>query len=201
MQIDESIAIAEALKHFSKWEGGLDDDPRDPGGITNFGLDLRDLQDFAKKQENRDFLERIGIILPVTRETIINLTRDQSHTYYKYTCWQRPRAREFGPLVAIAFFDHAANGGPSASTKILQRTLGFAEKEVDGIPGPMTRRAILQQPQRAFALKAVAMRRKWYIDLATEKPEKFRWALKGWLNRTDDLRNTLVSLADKWGIV
>lgn len=199
MQIDESIAIAEALKHFSKWEGGLTDDPRDPGGITNFGLDLRDLQDFAKKQENRDFLERIGIILPITRETIINLTRDQSHAYYKYTRWQRPRAWEFGPLVAIAFFDHATNGGVSASTKILQRTLCFAEEDVDGIPGPMTRRAILQQPQRVFALDVIAARRGWYISLADKRPD-LRWALKGWLNRTDDLRKTLVALADKWGI-
>lgn len=199
MQIDESIAIAEALKHFSKWEGGLTDDPRDPGGITNFGLDLRDLQNFAKKQENRDFLERIGLILPVTRETIINLTRDQSHAYYKYTCWQRPRAWEFGPLVAIAFFDHATNGGPSASTKILQRTLCFAEKDVDGIPGPVTRRAILQQPQRVFALDVIAARRGWYISLADKRPD-LRWALNGWLNRTDDLRKTLVALADKWGI-
>ena len=199
MQIDESIAIAEALKHFSRWEGGLTDDPRDPGGITNFGLDLRDLQDFAKKQENRDFLERIGIILPVTRETIINLTRDQSHAYYKYTRWQLPRAWEFGPLVGIAFFDHATNGGVSASTKILQRTLCFAEKDVDGIPGPMTRRAILQQPQRVFALDVIAARRGWYISLADKRPD-LRWALKGWLNRTDDLRKTLVALADKWGI-
>lgn len=199
MQIDESIAIAEALKHFSKWEGGLTEDRGDPGGITNFGTDLRDLQNFAKNQENRDFLERIGIILPVTRETIINLTRDQSHAFYKYTCWQLPRAWEFGPLVAIAFFDHATNGGISASTKIIQRSLWFAEKDVDGIPGPMTRRAVLTQPQRAFALEVIATRRQWYIDLADKRLD-LRWALKGWLNRTDDLRNTLVALADKWGI-
>lgn len=199
MQIDESIAIAEALKHFSKWEGGLTDDPRDPGGITNFGLDLRDLQDFAKKQENRDFLERIGIILPVTRETIINLTRDQSHAYYKYTRWQRPRAWEFGPLVAIAFFDHATNGGVSASTKILQRVLGFVGDEVDGIPGPMTRGAVLRQSQRVVALSMIDVRRQWYMSLADKRPD-LRWALKGWLNRTDDLRKTLVALADKWGI-
>ena len=27
------------------WEGGLDDDPRDPGGITHWGVCLRFLQE------------------------------------------------------------------------------------------------------------------------------------------------------------
>lgn len=199
MQIDENTVLAAAFGHFDQWEGGLTEDKGDPGGITNYGTDLRSLRDFSKKsQENRDFLDRIGVILPITPNSIRALSRDQSHAYYKLICWIRPRAFEFGPLCAIAFFDHATNGGISASTKILQRVLGFTGAEIDGIPGPQTRGEVLRRSQRVLAVSMVDERRQWYISLADKRPD-LRWALKGWLNRTDALKSLITRLATRWG--
>ena len=72
----DNFSIAHAFT--AKWEGGLSDDAADSGGLTKFGVDLAMMQDIASTQAGRDTLDRMGIILPVTRNTIKNLTETQA---------------------------------------------------------------------------------------------------------------------------
>jgi len=51
--------------------------------ITNHGVSLEFLREFAKKQSNLDFLDRIGVLLPVTPNTIRNLAPDQAKAIFK----------------------------------------------------------------------------------------------------------------------
>ena len=61
-----------AQKQVQKWEGGLTDDKYDRGGITNYGVCIEFLKDVA--QRKKKIVADLGIELPITRNSIRNLT-------------------------------------------------------------------------------------------------------------------------------
>lgn len=111
-----SAAFLEAVALVLKHEGGYVNDPRDPGGETNFGI--------SKKA--------------YPHEDIAALTVERATALYHRDYWQAMRGDELPFGLALAVFDMAVNAGTGAAIRLLQRALRVTE---DGKLGPVTLRA------------------------------------------------------------
>ncbi len=98
------------------YEGGLVDNPADPGGLTNFGISSRSYPSVD----------------------IRNLTRDGAAEIYKRDYWDAVHGDELPGPLAIAVFDCAVNQGAGTARRLLQISLGV---DADGIIGPRTVKA------------------------------------------------------------
>lgn len=94
-------------------EGGYVNDPRDPGGETNFGISKR----------------------AYPAEDIASLTKERAQSLMVRDYWNPCRCAHLPQKLATAVFDFAVNSGVSRAVKELQKVLGVG---VDGIVGPAT---------------------------------------------------------------
>ena len=105
-----------ALKYVLEHEGGLVDHPRDPGGITKYGISLRAYPDLKE-------------------EGIRNLTIEQAAAIYKKDYWDAMKCDLLHDEIRLMVFDCAVNQGVAYCTKALQGAVGAV---VDGKIGPKT---------------------------------------------------------------
>lgn len=105
-----------AIDFVLKYEGGLVDNPSDPGGLTNFGISSRSYPSID----------------------IRNLTRDDAEKIYKRDYWDAVHGDELPEPLAVAVFDSAVNQGAGTAKRMLQISLGVT---VDGVIGPRTVKA------------------------------------------------------------
>ncbi|MDE2468020.1 MAG: hypothetical protein KGL35_04590, partial [Bradyrhizobium sp.] len=134
-------AFVSAVTKTLGFEGGLADDPRDPGGITNFGISLRSHPGLGA-------------------DGIRALTRDQAIAIYYADPWQRYGYGRLEPLIAEKVFDLAVNLGASESHKLLQRAASACgiRLQDDGVIGPRTESAanVLNPMMLRVAIEAAA---------------------------------------------
>ena len=156
MLVNFDDIIVKVLHH----EGGYVNDPKDPGGETNFGIAKRSHPDVDIK----------------------NLTEDKAKTIYKEHYWDKNKVEELPDELRHIYFDMCVNQGKSRAVKILQRAANAkgADLKVDGGLGPITLRAILKSNVELQRVRAYRV--KYYADLVTRKPdlEKFYY---GWYKR------------------
>ena len=172
----------------AKWEGGFVNHPKDPGGATNYGVSLR-------------WLKAEGI--DVTGDGVIDINDIRALTVSKAAglfhrgFWQPLHLNAFPPLTATATYDAAVNTGRGQAAKFLQRacnTFPGGEISVDGAIGPRTRARVLALEEQDFvlAIKCIEFREAFHNQLANNSPypdgRDYRDFLRGWLNRTADLR-------------
>lgn len=149
----------EALRRTLKNEGGLVDDPHDPGGLTQYGISQR----------------------AYPRIDISSLTLVDARNIYRRDYWQRAGCDLLQDKeIACKLFDLAVNIGPLRAVKMLQAAVNHlgAGLTVDGRLGPVTAAAVNRQrhPEALLmALRAEAAR--YYINL--DQPRY----LAGWLAR------------------
>lgn len=156
-----------------KWEGGLCDDPADAGGITKYGVSLRFLQNIKPD---------------ATRYDIINMTKAEAKALFKKHFWDRCRCAEMPDKTAFILYDTAVNVGCKQAVKFLQRAVGTF---VDGLIGPKTIKAACTVNDNPEVLDNFLHQREvFYENLAKNKPSQ-KVFLKGWLNRTKDLRKQI----------
>ena len=151
-QFDDIIEVV--LHH----EGGYVNDPKDPGGETNFGIAKRSHPDVDIK----------------------NLTKESAIEIYKEHYWDKNKVESLSEELRHIYFDMCVNQGRGRAVKILQQSANAkgAELKVDGGMGPKTIAAM-----DGVELDRVrAYRVKYYADLVTRKPdlEKFYF---GWFRR------------------
>ena len=147
--------IIEVVLHH---EGGYVNDPKDPGGETNFGIAKRSHPDVDIK----------------------NLTEEGAKEIYKEHYWDRNKVEDLPENLRHIYFDMCVNQGRSRAVRIMQRAANAkgANLKVDGGMGPKTIAAM-----DGVELDRVrAYRVKYYADLVTRKPdlEKFYF---GWFRR------------------
>ena len=106
-------AFTRALNFVLEAEGGYHNDPRDPGGETNFGISKRAYPDLD----------------------IANLTRAQARQIYQRDYWRAAHCHQLPPELAVVHFDCAVNQGARTAAHLLQRALNV---RMDGIIGPVT---------------------------------------------------------------
>lgn len=160
----------DAMRCIFKWEGGLSDHPKDPGGITKYGICLRAYPNLG-------------------REGIINMTKDEAKEIYRKDYW--PTVPEWLQdahyATSIVLMDCAVNQGPGFARKALQRACGAAD---DGIIGPETQRKALAVPDLELANRLCVQRVLHYAGLST-----FDTFGKGWMNRLFDVHTSAVLAA------
>ena len=186
----DNFSIAHAFT--ARWEGGLSDDAADRGGFTKFGVSTAFLKDIASTQAGRDVLERMGIILPVNRNTIRSLTETQAAGLFRWQMWDALKLDLIPLRPAVVIYDAAVNSGPKQSVKFAQRgynaCVAYGQPlDADGIMGPATRKAMQQADTDKILMSMLDQREQFYHDLVAAKPSQEVF-LKGWLNRVTDLR-------------
>lgn len=175
--------FAEAIDFVLGNEGGLENNPHDPGGITNFGISLR----FLRTIDVSD-LKKYGIFEPIDAITIRNLILDQAKLIYRFEFWERARFVEIdNQIIANYIFDMCVNLGLVTGIKIVQRSLCAQNLKQyylrdDGVLGDMTLNAINSESFHLLPV-IVAVRTEYYRHLVDTNPRN-REFLNGWLSRS-----------------
>ena len=148
-------AVEVILKH----EGGLADNPNDPGGITNFGISKRSYPELSIKE----------------------LTRDQAKGIYKRDYWKPLNLYMIDNAnVCLELFDFSVNAGLSRAVKMAQKLAGTKE---DGQLGGITANAI-NEFEGDF-VKAFKHSRIIYYESLARNNHNLKMFLNGWLRRIE----------------
>lgn len=134
-------------------EGGLVNDPDDPGGLTKYGISQR--------------------AYPML--DIANLTREQAIEIYRRDYWDKSHAGQLPVPVDAYVFDSAINQGAGYAIKQLQEVVGT---KPDGIFGPITLRMVWYGDRKETGALYLAERAIDYMALM-----KFSKYGRGWLKR------------------
>lgn len=124
MDLTFDTMLARVLRH----EGGYSNNPKDPGGATNYGVTQ------AVYDVYRD-----DATLP--RRSVLHITKAEVREIYFYDYFEAVRGPQLPAAVAFQVFDGAVNSGVGRSVKWLQQAVGATQ---DGILGPKTLAAIKQ---------------------------------------------------------
>lgn len=107
-------------------EGGYDNNPKDPGGATKYGITHRTLAAHRG-------------VPSVTPAQVKVLGKEEATEIYRKSYW----IKSGGDLLPVGIdymaFDYGVNSGPAQAIKSLQRVVGVA---VDGIVGGQTVAAV-----------------------------------------------------------
>lgn len=122
--IQASTDFDRAMAFVFRWEGGLVDDPRDPGGLTNYGISFK----------YHTYLGKDGIK---------NLTPQRAAAIYKVEYWDRVGGDELPWPLNLAVFDAAINPG-------LARALTFLDRAGKSGKGPKDKAQIVCNMRRAY---------------------------------------------------
>jgi lysozyme family protein len=147
-------AVAFILRH----EGGLVNDPADPGKLTKFGISSRAFPDVD----------------------VANLTPEGATEIYRVEYWERLRCDDLPAQVAVLVFDCSVNQGPGTAAKLLQAALNIRQ---DGVVGPITLLAAHERAHDDLAAELVARRALEYARSPRLQLEKFGL---GWMRRLAD---------------
>lgn len=102
-------------------EGGFSDDPRDPGGATNWGITLHTLSHWRGRA--------------CTVQDVRDLTQAEARAIYRVSYWHAMKCSAFTYGLDLMVFDEGVNSGPPRSVELLQAVIGAS---VDGIVGAET---------------------------------------------------------------
>ena len=148
--------IEKVLEH----EGGLVDDSKDAGGLTNMGISQRAYPD----------------------EDIRGLTVERAKELYKRDYWDRYRTGDLPDRLRHIYVDMCINMGGGRAIKILQEACNSKNAtkiDVDGGIGPATIKAASNvEPFRLRAYRVM-----FYAELVMKKPEQERFWV-GWFKRS-----------------
>ena len=103
----------DCISHVLAAEGGLVNDPKDPGGVTKFGISQR--------------------AYPALNIRALSL--DDAKAIYHRDYWAPIHGEEFPAGLDLVVLDHAINAGPDRANTLLQ---GLITTPDDVIMGPVT---------------------------------------------------------------
>ncbi|MCK9133420.1 glycoside hydrolase family 108 protein [Haemophilus influenzae] len=152
-----SLSFKQIFDRLIGHEGGYVDDPRDPGGETNWGVTKRTAQANGYTGAMK------------------TMTRQQAYEIYRRAFWLRYNCEQMPDAVAYQFFDAAVNHGFGNASRMLQRAVNVAD---DGIIGNMTIAAIKKMAISDVIMRLNAERLEFYFKLGT-----FATFGKGWVRR------------------
>jgi lysozyme family protein len=176
-----------ALQCVLHHEGGLVDDPDDPGGITNHGISLRFLRWTGDLDGNGLLDGDYDGDGDIDADDIRAISADQVSDTYRLYFWEPNRLDAVrSELVAVKIFDMAVNMGGKQAWKLVQEALNQlgATLTVDGSVGPKTLAEVDKCLREDYILVTVIRDRqhKFYERLIANRPQlaKFR---TGWRRR------------------
>lgn len=153
MIIHFNTVIDKLLAH----EGGYVNDPKDPGGETNFGIS-------KKSFPNTD---------------IAALTIEDAKQIYFDRYWKANNIDLLPQHLRYIVFDTAVNMGGRTAVIMLQKLVGVSQ---DGRIGPVTAKAAQNLPIKAYA--NARMMRYHYLIARNSNLKKF---IRGWTRRVNEV--------------
>ena len=125
------MTFDDALRVVLLHEGGatVTDDPRDPGGLTKYGISQRAFPDLD----------------------IRALTEADAGAIYRARYWDAVKCDSLPASLRLVMFDMAVNMGVGKAATLLQKAVGVAQ---DGVIGPNTIRAAERLPDAVARLSA-----------------------------------------------
>lgn len=189
----------EAFDYTYQFEAGLDDDPDDPGGITNDGITLADLTElgFAGGGD-------IDGDHDIDADDIRKMSMQDKKRAYKELYWDHMCLDEIeSQAIAIKIFDTAVNLGRAGASNIVQRILNdfifivglrnTPPLKVDGSFGPKTRESLNKLAQPALLCLISSEQSQIYHAIVTRRPTSQKY-LAGWLRRAYSWPECLIRL-------
>lgn len=152
-----SLTFQQIFDRLIGHEGGYVDDPRDPGGETNWGVTKRTAMANGYTGNMK------------------TMTRQQAYEIYRRAFWLRYNCEQMPDAVAYQFFDAAVNHGFGNASRMLQRAVGVLD---DGIIGKYSLEAINRNPISDTLMVLNGERLNFYTRL-----KNFDRFGKGWVNR------------------
>ncbi|MDE7370784.1 MAG: hypothetical protein K2N07_03395 [Desulfovibrio sp.] len=170
--------------------------PGRPGGLTAYGATIGFVPEIATTASGKNFLQAIGVGLPVTKAVMRQLRFGQVAAMFRRERWDALRLDELPFRQAALLYDAAVNHGPAQAVKLSQRGYNRCvahgvKLAVDGILGPLTRKA-LQTDTDKVVREIIEARRDFYEGIVAARPDQ-RVFLNGWLNRAGDLEKLLLA--------
>lgn len=152
------------MGHILEVEGGLVNDPDDPGGITNYGITLKALSAYRKRI--------------CTPQDIIDLKPEEATDIYVqdyYTPFNGDKIESDFKVLCI--FDKAVNSGVDAAVKVAQKIVNVI---IDGDCGFKTYTAINAVSDRIFCREYLQAMQRGYFEIVEKRPASQKF-LKGWV--------------------
>ena len=151
----------------AQWEGGLTNQPADPGGLTNYGVSLRWVQDLAQQARQSCLRQHkncescpqartlnctcgdidLDMDGDVDADDIRACTREQAAILFKKHFWDAQGCAALPLPLAVALYDGAVNMGPGRAVGQLQQAMNavgeaqldhYTSIAEDGVSGPRT---------------------------------------------------------------
>jgi lysozyme family protein len=157
-----------------QWEGGNDDDPRDPGGRTSRGILQREWDAWRSAH-------------PGLPSDVWQAPQGQMLAIYKQQYWDMLSCDSLPSGVDYAVFDYGVNSGISRSAKVLEGIVGTA---TDGHIGPLTI-AATAKADPATVINQICDQRMAFLQGLSIWPTFGH----GWTNRVNGVRAGALSMA------
>ncbi|MFG1383256.1 glycoside hydrolase family 108 protein [Xanthobacter versatilis] len=178
--------FAPALKCVLVHEGGLDDDPNDPGGRTAYGIIQRRYNQYRRAKG-----------LPV--QDVWKISTSERTEIYDVYYWRVIRGDKLPAGLDYAVFDACVNSGEAQAGKWLQRAIndqraksGEAPIAVDGRIGDGTLQAVDEIDDVDAVIGFMQQRRLAMLrELRT-----WRYFGKGWSRRVAEVKKLAQAIAD-----
>lgn len=170
MQNDYPQCLQRLLVH----EGGFTNDPRDPGGPTNFGITIFDARKYWKPSPSVDDMR--------------NMPLSVAQAIYDSEYWHAMWCDRLPAGVDDVIFDYGVNSGNSRAVKVLQRTLKW--NTVDGVMSAGLLAAAQAADRRALITDICAERMRFLRSLST-----FDHFGPGWTRRVSEVQAFALQLA------
>lgn len=163
----------EAVNRVLEIEGGLNEDPDDRGGITNYGISFNLLKRLNKSAK---------------RDDIINMTKDEAKEIYRKCFWEKMQGdRVNDQELSFKILGILANIGEFLGIRVIQRAYNAVSPHkisVDGIIGNETINAINAINTDNLIESIRVQQRIHYLNLIELDPRQIKFK-KGWLRRAD----------------
>ncbi len=165
------------LHEVLRLEGGYSDDPRDPGGPTNFGITRAEWASVCKVP-----------ISSITPEDMQSLTLSEAASVYRKFYWNAMCCENMARGVDLMVFQFGVNAGTDTSAQVLQQICGVT---TDGIIGPIT----LAAACRVVPVTLINRLAKQQIESYQGFSEWDEFGA-GWVNRVRNAQTVALSMAE-----
>jgi lysozyme family protein len=153
--------------------GGLVDDPDDPGLATKYGISLLFLKGIILVDADIDHDGDID------KDDIKLLSQPQSEVLYLKYFWNPLHFDELtSELLKLHIFDHCVNAGSKTAVRLLQN---IVKATPDGVIGNQT---ITLANKQDVVNSYIQARKDYYLQLTVKNPKLVKF-YKGWINRVN----------------
>jgi hypothetical protein len=172
-------AVDAMIEDILRREGGFVDHPNDRGGPTNFGITLRSLASWRKREVSRDDVRRMA--------------QPEARDIYKGRYFLQPRIDTLPAAIQPLMFDMCINHGPGTAIKLLQEVL-LASTPPCAVDGGVGDETIQSAAKALTAMGAETLvntlvdRRVDLFKAIAAKDASQKVFLKGWLRRAEEFR-------------